>query len=831
MRHTRRKLLEMAGVALGGVGLAGCGGTSSGGVDETATTTSTSTPTSTSTESSSASAAIEASADVALAANWNVMRARLHDAVALSRAGNDAAAASLVGDVFARFERASGEYGTHEGLESTSEDRYGSFEGNLGDARSAFEEGASDAAIGAVDGAGDDLLAAQRERTSDAVADVLTLFVFGSRVRNVDAFAAAGATDAAATVGERVFADFERASAHETLESAGEQYHEAFEGPLGDAIEAAKAGDAGAVHEAALASTSAVVDAAYELVPADVAGIGHLSLMGAVGFDAEMAANLGGPGVSLAHAAGLNGYRARVRDAAWLFDAGQSEAAKAAAQSIFQHFEGARAHEALEEAAPDAYEAFEHEGLESLVSAIENDDAAAVDEAVSTVHDGLTSGIESLAGQTAPVLESGYFRARFGDARERYERGEGEAAATIVENLFARFEANEAGFHETLESTSEDLYHTFEEEHLAALPDALRGGEDEAVDTHLSGAADALVEFESSAGSTATASAAASAYMTGRACDAGVLATLGDAGRAETVASDAFGYFEAGANGFHEAVEHASEERYHAFEEALGAVRTAATGDGDAYEAATTFADESTAAVYAVVENAGTGGSGDDAALSALVSDVFATFENARVHEALEAGDHETYETFESALSDYVSALESGEGVDAAAERYAQATRNAAFAVAGAIDDAPKISAGGGESGGGGGGGGSNLSGGPNVVEGVPADADHVVEVNAVSYGPAELTVSVGDKVAWEWAAGEPHTVTAYGEEIPDGASYWASGGFDSQDAAAKGWENGEGAVTSGHAYVHTFETAGEHAYFCIPHEAAGMTGTVVVEE
>ncbi|MCO8267256.1 plastocyanin/azurin family copper-binding protein [Haloferax sp. AB510] len=37
--------------------------------------------------------------------------------------------------------------------------------------------------------------------------------------------------------------------------------------------------------------------------------------------------------------------------------------------------------------------------------------------------------------------------------------------------------------------------------------------------------------------------------------------------------------------------------------------------------------------------------------------------------------------------------------------------------------------------------------------------------------------------------------------------------------------------VYSGQSYVHSFETAGEHAYYCVPHEAAGMTGTIVVEE
>jgi plastocyanin len=835
MRHTRRKLLKTTGVALGSVGLAGCGG-NAGTDDETPTETSgsegASGTTETSSESDAASTAVEVSADTALVATWNVMRARLHDAAALGHAGMSGAAASLVGDVFARFENAGGEWGAHEGLESTSKSAYESFEEHLGAARTGFEEGSTEDAAEALAEAETNLLTAQRGRTSGNVDEVFSVMVYAARVRDVDALAMAGMTDAAATVGQQILADFEQAAVHDTVESAGEEYYEAFEGGMEEALSAAQSGDAEAVHEAALTSSQGAVDAAYELTSDRVAGVAHLSLMGAVGFDAELAAGLGGAGIGVAHAAGLNGYRARVRDAAWLYDAGQPEAAKAAAQSIFQHFEGARAHEALEEASESAYEQFEHEGLESLVTAIEDGDDAAVDDAVETTHDGLTTGIEALAGDAAPVLQSGFCRARLGDAHERYLRGEGEVAATIAEDLFARFEADEAGFHEGLEDTSEELYHTFEEEHLAALPDAFRAGDDEAVETHVTGALDALVEYEAAA-PTPVASAAAAGYMTGRACDAGVLATVGATDRAETVASDAFGYFEGGANGFHEAVEEASEERYHAFEEALGAVRSATTGDADAYDAATTFADEATAAAYAVVES---GGSGDDVNAAPLMSDVFAAFENARVHEALEEGDHETYETFESALSDYVSALESGEGVDTAAERYAQATRNAGFAVAGATDDAPEIAVsgdGGGHGDGHGGGHGSSgdFEGGPNVVEGVPDDADHVVEMSAVAYEPAELTVSVGDKVAWKWAAGEPHSVTASEDKLPDDATYWASGGFDSEEAARTGWEEGNGYVASGQSYVHTFETAGEHEYFCIPHEAAGMVGKVIVEE
>jgi plastocyanin len=208
------------------------------------------------------------------------------------------------------------------------------------------------------------------------------------------------------------------------------------------------------------------------------------------------------------------------------------------------------------------------------------------------------------------------------------------------------------------------------------------------------------------------------------------------------------------------------------------------------------------------------------------MQDTFAHFEEARVHEALEEADRDAYEGFERMLEEYIGALDSGSDVDASAEAFAQAALRAQFAVAGAPDaapvDGPEISDG--EEGE------SELEGGPNVVEDVPDDADHVIDMNAVAFEPAELTVSQGDTVAWTHAAGEAHSVSAYQDDIPEDAEYWASGGFESEDAARTGWENGQGAVQSGQSYIHIFETTGTHEYFCIPHEAAGMVGSITVE-
>jgi len=70
--------------------------------------------------------------------------------------------------------------------------------------------------------------------------------------------------------------------------------------------------------------------------------------------------------------------------------------------------------------------------------------------------------------------------------------------------------------------------------------------------------------------------------------------------------------------------------------------------------------------------------------------------------------------------------------------------------------------------------------------------------------------------------------VTAYDGQIPADAAYFASGGFESEQAARN--DISGGLIASGDTYEHTFETPGTYEYVCIPHESSEMTGTIVVE-
>jgi len=95
-------------------------------------------------------------------------------------------------------------------------------------------------------------------------------------------------------------------------------------------------------------------------------------------------------------------------------------------------------------------------------------------------------------------------------------------------------------------------------------------------------------------------------------------------------------------------------------------------------------------------------------------------------------------------------------------------------------------------------------------------------------FEPETATIETGETVTWTNESDIDHTVTAYEDEIPDEAAYFASGGFESERAARN--RVTEGLIAPGENYEHTFEEPGTYGYFCIPHEGSGMVGTVQVK-
>ncbi len=121
-----------------------------------------------------------------------------------------------------------------------------------------------------------------------------------------------------------------------------------------------------------------------------------------------------------------------------------------------------------------------------------------------------------------------------------------------------------------------------------------------------------------------------------------------------------------------------------------------------------------------------------------------------------------------------------------------------------------------------------------STAQGQEAQTQTVDMTDGLNFEPDSITVAPGDTVVWENTGSIGHSVTAYEGDIPGEAEYWASGGFDSEDAARGAYTAGDpdsGDVAGGESYEHTFEVEGTYEYFCIPHESAGMLGTVEVQE
>lgn len=113
------------------------------------------------------------------------------------------------------------------------------------------------------------------------------------------------------------------------------------------------------------------------------------------------------------------------------------------------------------------------------------------------------------------------------------------------------------------------------------------------------------------------------------------------------------------------------------------------------------------------------------------------------------------------------------------------------------------------------------------------AGADDRVTMTQVDFRPEELTVPVGTTVTFENTSSHSHTVTASGlPDAADDSEYFATGGFDSYDAAKAAWDDRAGGILEpGESFENTFTTPGRYDYVCIPHIREDMVGAIIVEE
>lgn len=95
-------------------------------------------------------------------------------------------------------------------------------------------------------------------------------------------------------------------------------------------------------------------------------------------------------------------------------------------------------------------------------------------------------------------------------------------------------------------------------------------------------------------------------------------------------------------------------------------------------------------------------------------------------------------------------------------------------------------------------------------------------------FTPETLTIGSGEVVKWVNDTDEAHTVTAVEASLPDGADYFSSGEASGEDEATASLT--EELIDPGESFEWTFDEPGTYRYYCIPHRADGMEGSVVVE-
>lgn len=111
-------------------------------------------------------------------------------------------------------------------------------------------------------------------------------------------------------------------------------------------------------------------------------------------------------------------------------------------------------------------------------------------------------------------------------------------------------------------------------------------------------------------------------------------------------------------------------------------------------------------------------------------------------------------------------------------------------------------------------------------------DVEYDIGMTANGFTPETYEATVGETVVWRNTSSRGHTVTAYQNAIPDDAEYFASGGYESEEAARDSWHRDLGGnIDVQGTYRSTFEVPGEYNYVCIPHERGGMVGVVVVTD
>ncbi|HEX6644317.1 MAG TPA: plastocyanin/azurin family copper-binding protein [Gemmatimonadales bacterium] len=110
---------------------------------------------------------------------------------------------------------------------------------------------------------------------------------------------------------------------------------------------------------------------------------------------------------------------------------------------------------------------------------------------------------------------------------------------------------------------------------------------------------------------------------------------------------------------------------------------------------------------------------------------------------------------------------------------------------------------------------------------GATHDVDMTLVDGQYRFVPEQLTIKAGDVVRFHNRQGGPHNVMFFSDSIPAGAAAIIDAGMDESAPLTS-----QMAVTQDEIITVAFNgaPAGRYHYTCVPHQAMGMNGNIIVE-
>lgn len=114
------------------------------------------------------------------------------------------------------------------------------------------------------------------------------------------------------------------------------------------------------------------------------------------------------------------------------------------------------------------------------------------------------------------------------------------------------------------------------------------------------------------------------------------------------------------------------------------------------------------------------------------------------------------------------------------------------------------------------------------AITGKTWDVKMYADEKGSRFDPVNLTIKRGDGIRWTLVNGPPHNVAFWSDSIPSGAASALQGNMPDQMAAL----SGPMMLNLNQTYTISFAgvPAGTYHYYCVPHLALGMKGTITVQ-